>query len=129
MRKIQMSESAGHIMIQYVGEAAIVETLNTRLSDEMTIQAWSDEISAAIDKLQSQKRVILSFRNVKFMSSSALRALISFKQKTDKKKIALFLCNINPTNMEIFKITKLDTIFRITPTEVEAQRAIVGSKY
>ena len=120
-----MSDSVAHVMIQYVGNAAVVECLDSKLNDELTIQAWKDEINTAIDRFLSQERVILSFRNVRFMSSSALRALISLKQKTEQKKIALFLCNISENNMEVFKITKLDSIFRITPSEREAQRALL----
>ncbi len=120
-----MSNPVAHVMIQYIGNSAVVECLDSKLSDELTIQGWRDEISSAIEKFLTQERVILSFRNVRFMSSSALRALISLKQKAEQKKIALFLCNISENNLEVFKITKLDSIFRITPSEREAQRAVL----
>lgn len=118
-----MSTSA-HIMVQYVANAAIVECLDVKMNDEMTLQAWNDEVTAALASTTTS-RFIISFRNVKFMSSSALRTLISLKSKAEAAKIHLFLCNINPSNLEVFKITKLDSLFRITPTEVEAQRAVL----
>ncbi len=121
--------SSAHILVQYVDNAAIVECLDTKLSDEMTIQQWSDEIIGALSTCAVANRFIVSFRNVKFMSSSALRALISLKAKTDEAKVTLFLCNINPSNLEVFKITKLDSLFRITPSEIEAQRALIDNKF
>ena len=120
-----MSESSAHTLIRYEGKAAIIDCLDVKLNDEMTIQAWNDEISEALANMVVQDRIIINFANVKFMSSSALRALISLKAKVDKKNATLFLCNICPNNMEVFKITKLNALFRITPTEVEAQRAVV----
>ena len=105
--------SSAHILVQYVDNAAIVECLDTKLSDEMTIQQWSDEIIGALSTCAAANRFIVSFRNVKFMSSSA--------------KVTLFLCNINPSNLEVFKITKLDSLFRITPSEIEAQRALINN--
>lgn len=120
-----MSDSTAHVMIRYSDDAAIIECLDSKLNDLMTIQTWSDELLAAIDSSLSKDRVIVSFSNVKFMSSSALRALITLKNKADEKGIFLFLCNIDANNMEVFKITKLDHFFRITRTELEAQRAVL----
>ena len=34
--------------------------------------------------------------------------------------LALFLCRIDENILEVFKITKLDSLFKIRPTEVEA---------
>lgn len=116
---------SSHVLVRYSESATIVECVDPKLSDEMTIQAWSEEVVETIDKSFSQDRVILSFSHVKFMSSSALRALITLRAKAEQKKIALFLCDINAANMEVFKITKLDSLFRITPTELEAQRAML----
>lgn len=123
-----MSEQAAiHILVRCQGKALIAECVDSKLSDEMTIQAWTDEVIAALDNVGDIDRVILSFGSVRFMSSSALRALITLRSKTSNKGLELFLCNISAANMEVFKITRLDSLFRITPTEVEAQRAIVES--
>ena len=59
------------------------------------------------------------------MSSSALRVLITLNSKAKAQKIALFLCGINPNIMEVFKITKLDSIFKIRNTESEAVNSII----
>ncbi len=118
-------QSTIHIFVRCQGTALVADCVDTKLSDEMTIQTWSEEVSAAIDSVNIQDRFIINFSGVKFMSSSALRALITLRSKAAAKKVALFLCNIDPANMEVFKITKLDSLFRITHTEIEAQRAML----
>lgn len=115
-----MSNPKARTMTRYEGRAAVVDCLDTKLNEELAIQAWGDELTNVLEALPPTDRLIVNFQNVQFMSSSALRVLITLNTKTKVAKIALFLCSINPNIMEVFKITRLDTIFKIRPTEVEA---------
>ena len=116
-----MSNPKARTMTRYEGRAAVVDCLDTKLNEELAIQAWGDELTNVLEALPPRTdRLIVNFQNVQFMSSSALRVLITVNTKTKVAKIALFLCSINPNIMEVFKITRLDTIFKIRPTEVEA---------
>lgn len=124
-----MSTSAIHIIIRFTDAAAIVECVDEKLSDEMTIQAWCDEILSALKECHSQERIVLNFLKVKFMSSSALRALITIRSAVNAKKMELFLSDVNPTIMEVFKITKLDSLFRISVDEAHAVRAVSSNKF
>ena len=114
-----------HTIVHYEAEATVVECVESKLSDEMTIQAWSEEVKKAIETTLAPTRVIVNFSRVRFMSSSALRALITLRTLAASTRVPLILCNISEANMEVFKITKLDSIFRIIATETEARRAIV----
>ena len=113
--------SAARTMTRYEGTAAVVDCLDAKLNEEMTIQAWGDELKRVLDSTPKDKdRFIVNFQNVKFMSSSALRVLITLNTKARAAKLALFLCNIDPNILEVFKITKLDSIFKIRNSELEA---------
>ena len=100
-----------------------LSTLNMeteKLNEELTIQSWGEELTNSIENIGGYKRLVINFQNVKFMSSSALRVIITLNSRAKAKKIVLFLCAINPDIMEVFKITKLDSILKIRATESEA---------
>lgn len=114
-----MSDSKVHLLVRYEKDAAIADCLDTKLNEELSIQSWGDEMYALIENCKKE-RVIVNFQNVKFMSSSALRVLITANGKAKAKRVAFFLCRIDDNILEVFKITKLDSLFKIRPTEVEA---------
>lgn len=121
-----MGISNAHTMTRYIGKAAVVDCLDVKLNEELTIQAWGDELGTIVDNLPKDKdRVVVNFQNVQFMSSSALRVLITLNTKVKKQNAALFLCAINPNILEVFRITKLDSIFKIRATELEAINSIL----
>ncbi len=116
-----MGISNARTMTRYQGTAAVVDCLDLKLNEELTIQAWGEELNAIVANLPKDKdRVILNFQSVQFMSSSALRVLITLNTKAKVKGVKLYLCSICPNILDVFKITKLDSIFQIRKSEVEA---------
>ena len=121
-----MGISNAHTMTRYEKTAAVVDCLDTKLNEELTIQAWGEELSNVLESLpKSIDRIVVNFRNVQFMSSSALRVLITLNTKARVKKATLFLCAISPNILEVFKITKLDSIFQIRSSENEAVNSLI----
>jgi anti-sigma B factor antagonist len=121
-----MGLSNAHTMTRYIGKAAVIDCLDAKLNEELTIQAWGEELTSIVANLPKDRdRVVVNFQNVKFMSSSALRVLITLNTKAKVQKAALFLCGICPNIMEVFKITKLDSIFKIRATENEAVNSLL----
>ncbi len=115
-----MGDAKPHVFIQSLDAALVADCLDAKLNEEMTIQAWGDELTKALEQSGHCERFVINFQNVQFMSSSALRTLISLNKKAVSKKVALFLCEINPNILEVFKITKLDSFFKIRKTQLEA---------
>lgn len=118
-----MSNSRVRIMVRYQDDAAVASCMDTKLSDELGIQAWGEELYNLVDNHKG-KKLVVSFSNVVFMSSSALRVLITLNNRTRAKGIKLALCGINDNIMEAFKITRLDTLFMIKRSELEAVKAL-----
>ena len=65
-------------------------------------------------------KVVLNFREVKFMSSSMLAVLLKFSRKVTAVQGRLKLCSIAPNLKEIFVITRFDRIFEIYDEESTA---------
>lgn len=111
MASLVRSESDGEILTVYFTEAKIL--------DELVIRQCQDELIRMLEKTQEQN-VILDFRFVKFLSSSALGMLIRVQKRCKEFKIALKLCNIDKEIEKVFKITGLNKILDICPTNDEA---------
>jgi anti-sigma B factor antagonist len=58
-------------------------------------------------------RVLLNFREVRFMSSTFLAALMQLSRRVTAAKGRVKLCGIAPDLMNVFKITCFDRLFEI----------------
>ncbi len=118
-----MSTPRVHVVASYSQDALIANCQDTKLNDEVGIQAWGEELYHLVDTMKGDK-IVVNFSSVSFMSSSSLRVLITLNSRAKNKKVKLALCGINSNIMEAFKITRLDTIFKIKETEFEAIKAL-----
>ena len=110
------------IEVKKVNDVVVVLCLDPKLNDEYAIQEWGDQLEAVAETVT--KALILDFSKVKFMSSSALRVLITLQKSTDSTEVPLLLCSLNDDILEIFKITNLETIFKIRKGVDEAIRSL-----
>jgi len=97
---------------------------DARILDETRLEQVGHELLELLNKT-SEDRVILDFRNVKFMSSSMLGKLVQVHRKATEFKVKLKLCSIEPEIRQVFKITKLDKVFDIEPDETAARAAFM----
>jgi anti-sigma B factor antagonist len=97
---------------------------DARILDETKLEELSRDLTELLNKT-TEERVILDFRNVKFMSSSMLGKLIQVNKKAAEFKVKLKLCSIDPEIRQVFKITKLDKVFDIEADEADARAAFM----
>ena len=72
---------------------------------------------------EGNTRILLDLSFIVFIDSSGLGAIISLlKLLTEKGDICL--CNIGEQVMSLFKLTRMDRIFRIYPSSAEALEAM-----
>jgi len=95
-----------------------------RILDETKLEELGRELTEALNKT-SEERVILDFRNVKFMSSSMLGKLVQVHKKASEFKVKMKLCSIDPEIRQVFKITRLDKLFEIESDEASARAAFM----
>jgi len=106
------------IDVRMVADVTVATTLDMKLNDDLSIQEWGEQLIARLDDAQC-KKLLVSFERVLFMSSSALRALITLNKKAKEAGAALVLCGIDDNIMEAFRITRLDSVFQIKKNEDE----------
>ena len=97
---------------------------DARILDETTLEQLSVDLMEMLNKT-TEERVILDFRNVKFMSSSFLGKLVQVHKKSMEFKVKLKLCSINSEIRQVFKITRLDRLFDIESDEASARAAFM----
>lgn len=112
-----------HIVVHFVDDALVAVCADMKLNDEVGIQAWGEELYSLVETMKTDKLVI-DFSKVAFMSSSSLRVLITLNSRARNKKVKLALCGINANIMEAFKITRLDSLFKIKKTEDDAIKTL-----
>jgi anti-anti-sigma factor len=104
------------------GSVRTIYLTEPRILDELAIRGIGEELLAILDKSE-ERNILLDFRAVQFMSSSALGMLIRFSKRCKEFKARLKLCGISPEIYQVFKITALDKILEIHKDHEEAVAA------
>lgn len=116
------------IMTQSNGDVTVVSFTEGQILDELKISQLNQELIKVAEKVAGGK-MLLNFGEVHFMSSSVLGKLIALNKKCKADKTDLKMCNIQPSIMEVFKITNLHKVFEIHEDEVKAIAAYNKKKW
>ena len=74
----------------------------------------SPELDAEIEKISGFTSLILDFDELKFMSSSGLRVVISAYKKAVVSNANFEIINVPENVMGVFELTKMNEKFKIT---------------
>ncbi len=110
------------ISVQYVGDVTVATLTEPRILEQSDIDSLADSIMPLIEH-DDEIHLVIDFGKVEFCSSAVLGLLIRISKKIYQKDGSFGLCSISPSILEIFRITRLDTIFDIYATQ---SRAIAG---
>lgn len=111
------------LTIQTVKKWTVVEFRTASLMDPLELQAIGEAMYHLIDA-QDKRTIILDFSKVEFLSSQAIGILL-----TMNKKLAalggskLVLCGVGARLTELLRITRLDRILTVKPSQKEAVEA------
>jgi anti-sigma B factor antagonist len=94
------------------GAVAVVALRDEKIVTEEAIERLGRQLNALVEEGDG-KDLLLDFGRVDFLSSAALSSLIRLKKKTAAVGGRLRLCAIEPDLLEVFRITRLDTVFEI----------------
>lgn len=94
-------------------DALHVYFTEARILDEGTILQVGKELMEIVDQAAATKKLVLDFERVQFMSSAMIGKLVFLNKKSKADSIDLTLRNIQPNVYEVFKLTRLNKIFKI----------------
>jgi anti-anti-sigma factor len=72
------------------------------------------------------KVILIDMKNVKFIDSSGIGALVMAMKITKQAEIKLFICSVNDQVRIIFEVSKMDRIFQILKDREEFQQQILA---
>jgi anti-sigma B factor antagonist len=70
--------------------------------------------------------LLIDLKDVKFVDSSGLGALVSAMQMVRKAESKLFVCSVNDQVRMLFELTKLDRIFQTFADKDEFNRQVLA---
>lgn len=104
------------INTEYEGNIVIM-SLNGRL-DTMHFPAVDKELTSLIEN--GRKEIVIDCKDLDYISSSGLRVLLKGLKMTEVSKGRMAICSLQPTIVQIFKISGFDHLFEIYPGRQEA---------
>ncbi len=114
-----MDKASPKVAVDYVRSAVVVTLNYEKILDEVDIKSIEKSVLPVIDDNDNIK-LVLDFSKVQFLSSAMLGLLIRVKKIVEDKGGELRLSCINSKIMGVFKITRLDKVFKIVENTVAA---------
>jgi anti-sigma B factor antagonist len=102
------------------GPALVVRPREKRL-DARKASEFKETLGRMIE--QGHRRIVLNLATVDFVDSSGLGAIVSSLKKLGPGG-DLVICEVAENVGEMFKLTRMDRVFRIFSTEAEGVRAL-----
>lgn len=97
---------------QVEGAILVIRFRDDSIIDETRIEAVGNELRELASG-SDQKKFVLSFQNVEFMSSAMIGKLVHFGNMCKDEQVALRLCDINANIEKVFDLMRLEKLFEI----------------
>jgi len=102
-----------YLSLQDAGDVLLVAFLQASILDQAVIDQIAREFGQVELEAASNRKLLLDFRAVEYMSSAMLGKLIQLHKRCKIGKIKLKLCGISKNPLDVFQITRLDKLFEI----------------
>lgn len=87
---------------------------------------FRQEVSAGVD--QGAQVILIDFKDVTFMDSSGLGALVLSLKTTRSSGVRLYVCSLNDQIRMLFELTSMDRVFEIFANQEEFEQAILAQQ-
>jgi anti-anti-sigma factor len=99
------------LVSQHKDDVLIVQFTSQKILSDVLIAQIGREVLELAD--QADGKMLLDFQGVTFMSSAMIGKIVLLNKKCKQNKTIIKLCNIAPSIMEVFEITRLNKVFSI----------------
>ena len=111
--------SAQRMLIEDYAGVTVVTLLEPSILDAVKIDALAKDLYNLTDTLNKQK-LILDLSNVKLLSSQFLGVLATLHRKAAAIKGAVVLCGVRNELTKAFKMTGMDALLKMFPSDKAA---------
>jgi anti-sigma B factor antagonist len=114
-----------HFTVQQIEKFTIVEFKTASLMDQVQLEEIGQSLYPLVDA-QDKRIIVLDFEKVEYLSSQAIGIVLTMNKKLSALKHSkLILCGVNDKLMQLLKITRLDRILTIKPSQREAVKVLL----
>jgi len=114
-----MGTAVEAITLRANGKVVVADFTKGELKDEREILRLLEKLGETIEK-RSGVSLLLNMKNVTYISSSGLGALVSLMKRLGRQEGIMKICCLQPDVREVFEVMQLTKIFEIFETEEEA---------
>jgi anti-sigma B factor antagonist len=114
------------VKVQDCGGVTVVAFRDASILDAHTIQRIASDLYDLVEK-QGRRKLVLSFADVRFLSSQALGVLLALRQKAQECNATFILAALRGELRKLFKLTSLEKLFSFSETRDEAILALGGT--
>lgn len=107
-------EESGPVCVAMIGES--------RLVDDAMIRRVGEELIRLID--EGKRRLLIDMQGVEYLASGMLGKLITILRRIEQNQGRLGICSVGPDVQDVFRISKLDTYFKVYSDRDSAVKAM-----
>lgn len=111
------------LTISEANDVVVVTFAESKILDEGVIRQIGEEFKKLTTEAAAERKLLVRFDRVTFMSSAMLGQIMRLAKQCKADKVDLKLCDIAPSIMEVFTITRMDKMLSIHANEAEALKA------
>ncbi len=109
-----------HFTVHPTEKCSVIEFRSASLMDALILEEIATELYRLVDE-EDRRKLVLDFEKVEYISSQAFGIIITLHKKLGAlKNSKMVLCSVGPKIAELLKITRLDRVLTIKPTQREA---------
>jgi anti-sigma B factor antagonist len=114
-----------HFTVHPIDKCSVVEFRNPSMMDAIILEEIAAELYRLVDE-EDRRKLVLDFEKVEYLSSQAFGIVITLHKKLSAlKNSKLVLCSVGPKLAELLRITRLDRVLTVKPTQREAVKVFV----
>jgi anti-sigma B factor antagonist len=105
---------------QTIDDYTVIEFITPSLMDPLVLESTAQALYKIVDE-EDHRKIIMDFEKVQYLSSQAIGIVLAMHKKLNSLKDSrLVLCSVGPKLMELIRLTRLDRLLTIKPTQREA---------
>jgi anti-sigma B factor antagonist len=105
-----------HLRVEIITGVTLVSIVDNDLLAEEVIMEVGEQLIRLVEE-QGETKLVISFRDVRYMSSAMVGQLVKLHKKVVKVGGRMILCGFSPTLREVFRISHLDKLLEIQENE------------
>ena len=113
-----------NLNVQQISDVTVIEFARPSLMDPLELEQIAQQIYRLVDE-EDRRKIVLDFERVQYLSSQAIGIVMALQKKLSAlPRSAMILCGVGARLLELLRITRLDRILTLKPTQKEALKQL-----